>query len=105
MCLSFPGGEREQNDRVGSGAAAGTDTAKEDAPHRPKRRASTHFSQPALTLTRAPLHEFPLGKGATGCEDQILHHVLSASGLTTSDKSQCSRQSSSTLVRYHSTQT
>lgn len=48
-------------------------------------QAHASHSQPC-TLTRAPLHELPLGKGATGCKDQILHQVLSASGLTASDK-------------------
>lgn len=48
-------------------------------------QARASHSQPC-TLTRAPLHELPLGKGATGCKDQILHQVLSASGLTASDK-------------------
>lgn len=48
-------------------------------------QAHASHSQPC-TLTRAPLHELPLGKGATGCEDQILHQVLSATGLTASDK-------------------
>lgn len=60
-------------------------------------QAHASHSQPCM-LTRAPLHELPLGKGATGCKDQILHQVLSASGLTASDKSQCSRQSSSTCT-------
>lgn len=60
-------------------------------------QAHASHSQPC-TLTRAPLHELPLGKGATGCKDQILHQVLSASGLTASDKAQCSRQSSSTCT-------
>lgn len=49
-------------------------------------QAHASHSQPC-TLTRAPLHELPLGKGATGCKDQILQQVLSASGLTASDKS------------------
>lgn len=48
-------------------------------------QAHASHSQPC-TLTRALLHELPLGKGATGCEDQILHQVLSATGLTASDK-------------------